>query len=419
MKRFIEKIAPKRGAVRRSALLSAANIFQYGMQVLTSLIIIKMLSPHDYGVRSLVFAITNVFAMMAGLGLGYAALKFGSEKGANARDCVTTAIIGYLASGLILLIGFAAIAYPLSRVYGEPSMTLYIIIAAASFLLQFPQVISTLWLIEGRIKHYAVVLSIQGLLFPIVMIPMTRAWGLDGAVFGFLVYNMLASWVSLLPKPELGKFRWKLFNKMLGFGILSCVSGILVYILRSYDTLILGIYASKESVAYYALAYTMLISLTLVPTAVTSIIFPRMSNLFSVKRSSTELRRIFRKTLKYTLAYGLLAGVGLMALMHVLLNIFLTKYLPVEKYLPFIVIPLLLDACFETICSSVLASGNRLGQVLMIHTAQLIAGIAACVLFIPRMGLWGAIAALWINHVIGSALYLYGANTLIAKKNVT
>lgn len=413
MRRFIEKIAPKRGAVRSSILLSAANVFLYAMQVVTGLIVAKMLSPQDYGTRALVFSITNVFRMAAGLGLGYAALKFGSEKGAKPKDCVTTSIIGYLASGLVLAIGFAALAYPLSGVYNEPRMALYIIIVAASMLLQFPQAISTLWLIEGRIKRYAIGLSVQGLLFPIIMIPMTRFWGLDGAMFGFLVYTVLASWTYILPKPELGEFRWELFKKMLGFGILSSVSGFLVYTLRNYDTLILGIYASKESVAHYALAYTMLISLTLVPTAVTSIIFPRMSNLFSAARGSNELRRIFRKTLKYTLAYGILAGAGLLVLMHVLLNFFLTKYLPVEKYLPFIIVPLLLDACLETICNSVLASGNMLGRVLRIQAIQLVAGVVACVLLIPSMGLWGAVAALWINHAIGSTLYLLGVKKIL------
>ena len=417
LKKIIERIAPKNGAIRDSAVLSAANIFQYVMTSITGILVAKLLSPHDYGVKALVFSIVNVFKMVAGFGLSRAALKFGSEKGAHSKDYVTTALVGFLASGIIILFGFVIAAGPLSRLYGEASMNAYIILMALSLLLQFPQVLAINWLIEGKINRYACVVAVQGIFYPLIILATTWAWGLNGVFFGFLIYMLLASWVYILPKPTLGRFRWGLLKKMAGYGVLTSGSVFLTYALSTYDKMILGVYISKESLAHYALAFTFITVLTLVPMSVQQVIFPRLSNLFSKKKSAKELKRIFWKMTKYTLAYGVLAAAGVIIIVHFLLKWFLTKYLPAETFLLFLAIPIILETSIETSCNTFLATANRLVPILRIQGAQLLVGIVVCLALSPIIGVWSAVIALWVLHIVGGIFYFASVKRLLSSKH--
>lgn len=385
------------------ARLSAAKLVLYAGTGFAGILLARLLGPTDYGTVAIVMSIVGILGVISDMNLSSAAVKFGSEKGARKEDYVTTAFLLRGAIGLAGLIAFTLLAKPLAARYGFPPS--FLTLVALGYFLQSPMALRALWSIEHRFNLMALVEGSTGIIYFAIMILLAYFYRLNGVFYAIVVISLFIGTSSLL-KITPGKFDKTCLNRMLPYSFFAMLFSLFTYVSQNYDKIILGAYVAKEQLGYYALAYKAAYFLMFVPLAVQAVVFPSFSELAS-KKDYRGIRRLLKKTVTSSLAYALVGALALVGIFHFLVNFFLTKYAAAGPYLPFILLPFVLDASIGSTCNVMLSGMNRIREVAAIAFTQAILMVLIGNQLVKTNGVWGVVASLWIAYTISSALYLW------------
>ncbi len=397
--------------VKSVARLSAAKLVLYAGTGFAGILLARLLGPADYGIVTIVLSIAGVLGVLLDMNLSSAAIKFGSEEGAKKEDYVTTAFVSRIVLGLLGLLVFMLIAKPLAARYDVPSA--FLLFMAFGYFLQSPLALRSLWSIERRFRLLSLVEGATGILYFVIMLAFAYFFRLAGVFYAVVLISAFMGASSFL-KYRPSKFDLECMKKMLPFGFWGMLVGLFTYVVQNFDKWFLGIYVAKEQLGYYALAYKAAYFLMLVPFAVQMVVYPEFSNLFS-KKNTREIKRLFNKTVRLCLIYAVVGSIFIIVAFDILVKHFLTKYSAALPFLPFLLVPFILEAGIGAVSWAALGSVNRVNEIAGITFLQALIVLTAGRELIRSGGIWGAVTALWLAYGISSSFYLWRVSKNIDK----
>ena len=247
----------RRRSVRGGAVALVSRGIMFIVQLASTMMLSRLLTPEDFGLVAMVTAITGFLSMLKDLGLATATVQ---------RDDLTHAQVSalfWVNAGIsaLLLAAMVAMAPLLARFYGEPRLFWITIVTGLGFLLG-GLVVQHQALLRRQMR-FTVLAAIDASTFALgVTLATITAW--LGAGYWALVYLSLGTGLATVPAVWLA-CRWRPSlprrEKMAGllrFGGHLTIVEILMYIGRNIDNVLIGRFYGAESLGQYSRAYSLL-----------------------------------------------------------------------------------------------------------------------------------------------------------------
>jgi O-antigen/teichoic acid export membrane protein len=260
---------------------------------LATILIIRLLSPGDYGLMAMATALLGFFTLIADLGFGSAAVQAQTLERSHLRQLLGMAIVANAGGCLIMLAGAPLAA----SFFGEPRLTPIVRVLSVNFLLLAAYVLPQSQVVreldfrtKARIDVVATV-SAAG-----VGLGMAAAGFGVWALVGNIVLTQLVRAVGYnvaRPLRLVPSFAWSAATRLAQFGAMLTADRLLFFLYGQIDIVIGGRALGKEALGLYAVA----LSLSAVPMDKVLPIFTQVS-FAAFSRIQGEADRVQRNVLR-------------------------------------------------------------------------------------------------------------------------
>jgi len=365
----------------------------YLLDGIASVIVARSVGPTGKGILAVLNVIAGLAMQMGNLGFHAATTHFAAREPEALGRIAWTSLALAPAIGTLLTLGFGAVVFAFPALVPHvPSGLLLITLATIppAFTLLFFQ---NILLGQQRILTFNL-LDIGGkamaLPLVIVIVFLFRGGVPELLIAGaFLGYGTAVLAVKLVFRTV--QTPWAidgtLLARMLGYGLRSYVSCLLAYLIVRSDMLLVNYFLGTAQAGIYAVAVNMTDLLLVFPTAVGTMLFPRISAAPNDRGSLTAAAS------RHTAAGMLLlcSAAGALAPL-VIRHMFGAPF--AQAAAPFrILLPGILALSLEMIFMNDLAGRGLPPVVILVPALGLTANIVLNLLFIPRYGLIAAAAS--------------------------
>jgi len=271
-------------------------------KLLSLIILVRYISPEEYGVASIANLIIGLSPILTALGTGKALV----QKKNYTQDSVMTCLAFTVSLGLFYCLLFSVSGSVLVSIFNVQELASLSIYIGLAFLLRSLSISSEAVLHKNFLfKQLSISESISFLFAycPVAIILAFHGYGYWSIVAGYLVYYALRSLMIIMYAKDsfTGKYSHSEFKQLWGFGCKLSIANIVNYFANQTDHLIISRSFGAEMIGYYGRAY----QLAVMPTNIFNGILDRV--LFSayseIQDELSKLRRGFLKTI--TLCTGL------------------------------------------------------------------------------------------------------------------
>ena len=261
--------APVVSALKRllshAAVYGSADVFTNVVNFLLVPVYTRYLSPTDYGTLAILFLFSTVAKIVFRLGLdqGFLRVYYDLEdEGARRRFSFTMASFSLVVGALLFLGMFLAVPLLAQGLLGDRgalSRRLVLLAAADVYIGTFFFVPLSILRIQNRPGLFSVLsASRQGINTVLKVVLVVRGFGVAGVLTSDVLATSLLC-LALLP-ITLGNARPGLergaLREALAFGLPKVPHGFMIQIQNFADRKILDVYATRDAVGVYSMAYT-------------------------------------------------------------------------------------------------------------------------------------------------------------------
>lgn len=336
------------GKARRGAIWSALQII--GRNVLSigsTAVLARLLSPDDYGLLAMVATITALLLVFSDMGLSWATIQ--------QRELTQTQVSNLFwinaGTGVLLWIGCVIFAPFVADFYQREELTAVTAVMGASFLVG-GLAVQPFALMRRRMAFRPIALIEIAAVVSSALSAIMLAWLGYGywalvvqALVGQLVRLLLAWPVSKLavqaPKQGAGT------RRMVAFGGLLVVNGVLIYVARSLDSVLIGRYWGGESLGFYTRAYfLMLLPSTIATSVLANLMVPSLS---ALQDQPQRFGDAYRRAVRLVAFFGCPLALGLaLTAREAVLIVYGPDWLPVVPMLVWLSIAGLTQPIYNT-----------------------------------------------------------------------
>ncbi|MCG6135958.1 MAG: lipopolysaccharide biosynthesis protein [Nostoc sp. LLA-1] len=284
-------------SVRGGAITMFAQVFKFGLNLVSNVVLARLLTPPDYGLVGMVTAVTGFVTIFRDLGLSMATVQ---KEEINHQQVSTLFWVNILIS-IVTTIITVAIAPVIAQFYSEPRLTWITIALAGGFIISGLGVQHQALL--NRQMQYKVLMTrdVISMLAGIVSAIVAAWYGLGywalvilplvTAFVGTAGLWMACNWRPGLPARKAGVRSMLVFGSNLtGFNMVN-------YFARNLDNVMIGRVWGAQQLGLYAKAYQLLLlPLQQINAPVTAVAIPTLSRLVdSPERYRQAYLRILEK----------------------------------------------------------------------------------------------------------------------------
>ena len=374
-----------------TAYIAGAKFLGLSMGLISTIVLARYLLPSDFGLVAIATALVMIFARVSELSLSQALIQIDNPKPHHFDTAWTLSLIrSFLLGGIV-----AAVAFPVSQIYGDARLINILLVLAFSSLIggvSNPKMIIFLRNLDFKQAAYvSLVEKFSGFITGITIAIVFRSyWALVAGVVISQLTRTLLTYVMIRYRP-----RWSLkgLSDLFGFSVWMSLGSWVQALGQRSDTLILGYFLSISQLGQLTLSKRIvyMASHELI-SPLLQILFPAFSR---VNKDPVRLRTVYLKAIATitSLAFPIAAGLAVVA--EPLINLALG-----EKWMP--VVPIMQILCVIAVINAMqfvqpvaMAVGNtkslfgRDVRVLLIRLPLMFLGI-------------------FVGHKIGIG-YLYGA----------
>lgn len=384
---------------------TVANITAMLLGVASSILMVRQLSPSDYGVLSYYIWVFSAFSILTTLAFPNALTKIRAELlGAGqidaARHLTTWVIVGLL---LVNVVG--AVALALYALFWASINSLYLILIASALV---PNALAAAfrsfnWSNEQYLSVALAMMSSALLQCSLVIVTYWYNWGIVGYL-GAILSNSVVQSVVLLPgfvrtmrgywKIQLK--RWRDLRHRTGY-LQYAWQATIVLVIQAIvwersEIFFLDRYASTVQIGYYSLAYTTFAMVLTVGWAFINGFYPALSNDYGAGNESRIKRRIvfgieLATLVSVPVAFGGLATLGV--LIPALYGVDMYGSVVVAQILYVGLVPAVVAGMFALSFSAT----GRITALWILGVIMAVTNIALDFLLIPAAGAVGAAVA--------------------------
>ena len=242
----------KRRTISGGVVTMSAQVAKFALNLVSTVILARLLTPRDFGLVAMVTAVTGFLAMFRHAGLATPTVQ---------REHLTHAQVSNLfwinlgVSGLCALI-LAALSPIIARFYHDSRITPIMLLLSTTFLIGGFRV-QHLALLKRQMRFKAIAMievgsMATGAVVGIVMALLGyRYWSLVGLslateIAGFLLTGLVSRWRPRLPSRGSG------IRPLVAFGVHRTAGGFIFSLARGCDNLLIGRFYGPDAVGLYS-----------------------------------------------------------------------------------------------------------------------------------------------------------------------
>lgn len=293
------------GAVWSLLHVGGRNLLSVG----ATAVLARLLSPDDYGLIGMVSTLTALLLVFSDMGLSWATVQRKTLSNEQVSNLFWLNMgVGGLLWALCLLL-----APHVADFYARPELHGVTIVMGASFLLSGLAVQPFALLTRGMaFQRIAVIeLTTQAVAALAGVLAAYSGFGYWALVFQGLIGQLLRLTLAFpasgltVHRPRVGVGT----RSLVGFGGLLALNGLLIYLARNLDNVLIGRYWGTEELGYYGRAYfLMLLPSTLATSALAGLMVPALS---ALQGDPVRLGSAYRRALRLVAFVGCPISVGL------------------------------------------------------------------------------------------------------------
>ena len=257
----LAKIVTGGGLAQKVMRSTAIIVLGFGatqaLRLASNLILTRLLFPEAFGMMAIITVFLMGLTLLSDPGLNQAIM---SSRRGDDPDFLDTAWTIQVVRGGVLWLGAAAIAWPLARLYGEPDLTSYLLVAALVLVINGlnPTRLQSAWrhLRFGRITGAEIASQIIGISVAVAMALWLQS------VWALVISNLAAAIAylailrTILPGHR-DRLRWDRSSgqELIRFGIWIFLSTLCAFATSQADKLMLGHYLSLADFGLYNIAF--------------------------------------------------------------------------------------------------------------------------------------------------------------------
>jgi PST family polysaccharide transporter len=300
---------PLRTSVLRGlGWLSGAQGARQALQIGLRVLLVRLLSPDDFGLLAMVTVVSGFLLMFNDLGFGPALVR---------KECVTEEELSTIfwvtvATGIVLALATAALGLPLARFYRQPELIgLCVGLAPGSLATPLGTVPNALLQRRMAFRSLALIdvlgIAAGGVAAVALAALGYGVWALvwQTNVYALAVLLVTGAGARWLPRrcfhPAASANLWRFSSRFTAANVLN-------YWLRNLDNLLVGAFLGRAALGFYSQAYQMMLYPVQNIAALTGrVMFPALA---SVQADHARFRRVYLQALHgiAALAFPLMLG---------------------------------------------------------------------------------------------------------------
>ena len=288
--------------------LFTRDVVLFVTTLLTGVVIARYLGPEKLGIWTLLLLIPGYAEAFGRLQLDVSSIYFiGKGKIKLGEATFILHLVSAVTATVIGLIGFLNLDFLHNQIFKNVEMDVQKLIYSVSLLipLRFIYINYTYLLIaREQIKAYNKLVIIQALTTSLLSIGMIvlADFGILGALMGSIFGLLISIIYGITKVSSIDKIRPNLntglFVEMVKYSIHLYIMGLIGFFQNNIATLIAALFVAPAQIAFFALGKSVSeISTKMVPAAVNTILFPRVSSSNDERGSIDLVIRSFRVTL--------------------------------------------------------------------------------------------------------------------------
>lgn len=227
-------------------------------QIVTSIVLVRLLSPRDYGLAGMTLLFQGIVVVVADVSLG-AALVQRREISEADRSTVFWCTV---AIGTLLTVSGIALAGPLADFYHQPAVRPLFAVLSVSFVLTALQMTPQA-LLDRELQFRLVNLRIGGAAIAGSIVSVTAAilgagaWALVLGQVATSASGLLLIWACCSWRPHF-LFSWRSCRNLGSYGMRLCGSNMLSYVTYNADNLMVGRVLGSAALGAYSVAFNLM-----------------------------------------------------------------------------------------------------------------------------------------------------------------
>lgn len=401
--------------VQWSFLSLATSSFAH---LLLRMVLGKDLGPSGLGTYTLVFTIYMFGMQFAAFGFGAALTNYIAEHKNDVhktKEYISSGVIGSIISGIIMgILLYSSSEFISTDFFHIPEMVDLLKITAVCFPFIAIQKATTGTLNGFRkMNHFAMVNVLQNTFIFLISVffVLFLKMGVRGAVIGFVVPTIVIGVFSLLfiRKSFFLPSRIVLssvLKEITWFGFYVVLGNSISMINTQIDSLLVGRFMGETDVGYYAIAVIIMQGITLLPSAVQTVMTPSIATYYG-KKEYSNIKKLVESTMLKIFAIELIFIILLAVFgKYLIIRLFSVEFIP--AYVPMIVLSIgnLIYAPWVSI-GTIFASIGKVNLSFKLNGFCAILNTILNLLLIPNFGLIGAASATTLSLIFTFMINVY------------
>lgn len=290
-------------SVRGGAVTLLAQVCKFVLQMGSTIILARLLTPQDYGLIGMVAAVTGFVSMFKDMGLSMATIQ---KAEINHRQISTLFWVNVGLSIATMLVT-VAIAPGIAWFYGEPRLTLITLVSAIGFIFGGLSVqhyaLLTRQMRFTALARIDIIAMLVGITTAIVLAKYgVGYWALVIMQLASAIATTIGVWLTCSWRPSLPKLNSGI-REMLTFGGNLTGFSILNYFARNFDNVLVGRYLGAGQLGLYSKAYQLLLMpIQQINGPMTSVAIPALSRL---QHEPEKYRTYYYKSIQFIVTIGM------------------------------------------------------------------------------------------------------------------
>ncbi len=384
----------------------------------SSIVVVRGLGDHDYGVLSAVRSVLMFVVLLAGFGTGQALLRFlpalrVARAGDGARGLVRRVILIHAGVWLVMLLAAVLLRAPVEHVLKTPGVGMFVAIGVGLALFEVLfALLANVLNASFDTARLSVAAFASHAVYIGAVVPLLRAgWGIPGVLMAAAAGNALACvivWPRIRAAVDLGtepapaivtnRRFWRYSLPFAAIGVLNLI------VWRQSETLLLAHFRSPEETGYFDLAYRLPQTiLEFVPGTVWPLVMAGMSEAYArdPARLAGAVRRYYRMLFALCTPLCVLGAVlGGRAVPVLFGESMAPAAVPTQVFFVIFTVSFL-----STPLSMVLYVLERTSVNLLIYVVLAVINVGLDLILIPRFGVPGAMVPVAIAIAAQPVLY--------------
>jgi PST family polysaccharide transporter len=258
----------------------AARFLGQLLQLGTTVVLARLLSPKDYGLLGMVLVFTGFATYIADMGLGASII----QRNALSDRHLNSVFWLNVATGLALSVVFALGAPLVARFYDEPRLRLLTVAIAANFFLTSLNVVQNALLdraLNFRVKFWIEITATltAGIVALVLALAGAGVWSLVAQALTLTATRVVVMWAQSSWRPALA-FDFSAIRELMRFSGHLLGFGAVVYWSQNIDKLVIGRTIGSAALGIYSLADRLMrVAQFNVNDVSTAVMFPALSSI--------------------------------------------------------------------------------------------------------------------------------------------